>query len=71
LKSVPVSIGSISSSGVSTVSQCDTDEPPSCGLGAYIRTWVPTLPALSTLLAAATLAPTQWRSPVSVLEASR
>ena len=44
-KLLPVSMGSISSSGVSVVSQCDTDEPGSCGFGAYICTWVPTFPA--------------------------
>jgi hypothetical protein len=64
--------GSIIWFGVRTVSQCDTDEPDSTGLGAYIRTWPPDMPALKYPVAAArTLLPVQWRLPLLMADALR
>ena len=69
---VGVANGSMTSSGESDVLQCDTDEPPCTGLGAYISTWpLACTPADSTPLAATTFAPTQCRSSVSVMAVRR
>ena len=63
--------GSMSSSGLSVVSKCDTEEPGRRRSGEYMRTCVPTRPWLKEPLWAATAGPTQWRWVVLVAEAAR
>ncbi len=65
--------GSMSSFGVSAVSQCDTDEPGWSVVGAYICTWplATWRPAVRKVAAATTLLPVQWRSVLSIADAMR
>ena len=66
-------MGSITSFGVSEVLKCDTDDPFCSGFGAYISTWpLPeSRPPERVPLFVATAGPIQWRSPVSIAEATR
>jgi hypothetical protein len=67
-----VANGSISSSGASAVSQCETEEPISTGAGAYIRTCPLASPPVRTCGAQAlTAGPVQCRFPVSVADPLR
>jgi hypothetical protein len=62
----------MTSFGLHDVLKCDTDEPLSTGLGAYISTWpLACRPAVRMPLFATTVAPTQCRSPVSIADAAR
>ena len=48
-----------------------TEEPGWLGLGAYMRTCPPEVPALKIPIRARTLLPTQWRFPVAMLAETR
>ena len=64
--------GSMSSFGVSAVSQCETDEPLTRVVGAYICTWpLACRPAVRNVAAATTALPVQWRSALSIDDATR
>src|SRR5262245_29730602 len=69
---IDVRDGSISSLGKRLVLKWETEEPGCFMAGAYISTCPPgPRPEVSTPLALTTFAPTQWRSPVFVLAATR
>jgi hypothetical protein len=62
----------MTSFGLHAVLKCETDEPLSTGLGAYISTWpLAWRPDVRMPLFATTAAPTQCRSPVSIADAAR